>query len=203
MSDEHERMSELLPWYVNATLDPGEAAQVERHLTFCADCRKESERLQAVADVQEEAWRPSPAHFARIMTRIEAPSFWQRRVSWFKQTPRPVRFAFALQTVALVALVAVVALRPKVFETLSRPPAAASSRARLHVVFASDLSEEGLRRLLQGAQAIIVDGPSADGVYTVELSLPAADRERAREIADRLAKDPRVRFAAPVASSSP
>lgn len=203
MSDEHERMSELLPWYVNATLDRREAAQVERHLASCADCRKESERFRAVARGQEEGWAPSPAHFARVMARIDAPSFGQRLASWFKETPRPVRWAFALQGAALVALIAVVALRPAVFETLSRPPAAASSRARLHVVFASDLSEEGMRRLLQGARAIIVDGPSAEGVYTVELSLPAADRERAREIADRLAKDPKVRFAAPVASSSP
>ncbi|HEY6908758.1 MAG TPA: zf-HC2 domain-containing protein [Myxococcales bacterium] len=204
MSGEHERMSELLPWYVNATLPPREAAQVERHLASCADCQKESERFRAIAEgEEEEGWAPSPAHFARVMARIDAPSFWQRVASWFTQTPRPVRWAFALEGAALAALIAVVALRPAPFETLSRAPAAASSRARLHVVFASDLSEEGMRRLLQGARATIVDGPSAEGVYTVELSLPATDRERAREIAGRLARDPKVRFAAPVASSSP
>ncbi|HET7785519.1 MAG TPA: zf-HC2 domain-containing protein [Myxococcales bacterium] len=203
MSDEHERMSELLPWYVNATLDAREAAQVERHLASCADCREESERFRAIARGQEEGWAPSPAHFARITARIDAPSFWQRLASSFRHTPLTVRWAFGLQGAALAALVAVVALRPQVFETLSRPPAAASSRARLHVVFASDLTEEGMRRLLQGAHATIVDGPSAEGVYTLELSLPAADRERAKEIADRLGKDPKVRFAAPVASSSP
>jgi anti-sigma factor RsiW len=204
MSDEHERMGELLPWYVNATLDRREAALVERHLASCAQCRQESERLRALGEIGgEEGWAPSPAHFSRILEQIDAPSPFRRVISWFRQTPRPVRLAFALQGAALAAAVAVLALRAPVYGTLSRPPAAASSRARLHVVFAPDITEEGLRQLLQGAKATIVGGPSAEGIYTVELPLAAGERERAREIAAHLASDRRVRFAAPVASSSP
>jgi hypothetical protein len=122
-------------------------------------------------------------------------------LGWIQETPRPMRFAFALQGAAVVALGAVLLLQPtRVYETQSRPPVAApSSRARLHVVFAPDLPESGMRQLLQSIQGTIVDGPSPTGLYTVELAFAASDRERASQIAEHLAADPKVRIAVPVA----
>jgi anti-sigma factor RsiW len=203
MSDEHEQKSELLPWYVNKTLAGREAAAVERHLLVCAECQKEAAQLQALmAGDEEDGWTPSPAHFAKVMAKVDALSQprWPRAPSWMRETPRPMRIAFALQAAAMLALVAGVALRsPARYETLSRPPIAATDRSRLHVVFSSDITEGEIRRLLEAAQASIVAGPSPDGIYTVELSLPAADEEAARKVSERLKANPKVRFAAPVA----
>lgn len=39
-SSEHRSVDELLPWYVNGTLDDRERAQVERHLTTCSSCQE-------------------------------------------------------------------------------------------------------------------------------------------------------------------
>jgi anti-sigma factor RsiW len=204
MSDEHQRASELLPWYVNATLAGPEAAAVQRHLDACAECQKEVADLQAMmtADDEEAGWRPSPAHFARVMARVDARSqpFWQRAAAWMREAPRPMRIAFALQAAVAFALVAGLSLEgPRIYQTLSRPQVAAAAHARLHVVFAPDITEREMRGLLQGEHAVIVGGPSADGIYTVELSTPIADDEDARKIAQRIAKGPKVRFAAPVA----
>jgi anti-sigma factor RsiW len=210
MSTDHERMNELLPWYVNSTLDRDEAARVEEHLGSCAACRSEVARvrqLSATVRAEDDAgWAASPPHFARLLANVDASEegaapLWQRLRKWIRATPRPVRFALALQSAAIIALAAVETVGPgHVYETLSRAPATApSSRARLHVVFAPDMSEGELRELLQGAQAVIVDGPSAAGVYTIELAIAASEQQKVAQVAGRIARQPKVRFAAPVA----
>lgn len=39
---------ELLPWYVNETLEPGEADEFRAHLGSCASCREELELMQTI-----------------------------------------------------------------------------------------------------------------------------------------------------------
>jgi anti-sigma factor RsiW len=39
LRDAHEQAQMLLPWHVNGSLEPGEAALVEAHLAECAECR--------------------------------------------------------------------------------------------------------------------------------------------------------------------
>src|SRR5579863_641843 len=45
----HEQTQELLPWYINGTLDAGETAVVDAHLPECAECRADlsAERVMA------------------------------------------------------------------------------------------------------------------------------------------------------------
>jgi len=42
----HRRVRQLLPWYVNGTLEGEELTEVERHLRRCSRCRAEIEGLQ-------------------------------------------------------------------------------------------------------------------------------------------------------------
>ena len=221
---EHERVAELLPWYVNASLSREEAALVDEHLAACAACRDELARCRALsltarsAPQGEEGWAPSPRHFARVLARIEASE--QRRVgargralldrlrSWVSDTPRPVRWAFGVQGVAALALAAVLLWRapgpPLTYETLSRPaPAAVGDRARLHLVFAEETTERELRDLLHDIDGVLVGGPSPRGVYTVELPVGAREREHVEASAARLRGDRRVRIVAVAPAGSP
>jgi len=210
----HELAWGLLPWFVNGTLSTDEAASVERHLASCPACRAEVERCRHLSAVSgtsgletPPAWAPSPAHFARILTQVDAaqparrPGFVRRLRSWLLETPPPVRWALAVQAALIVALAGVLLAPETPYETLSRgADPAAGERARMRVVFAADTTEKELRELLNSIDGRIVDGPTPQGVYTLQLSV--AGPERARHVSAVLARHPKVRFAVVVGSGA-
>lgn len=176
------------------------------------------------------------AGIERVMARIEAAEAatpGRRRLGalgrlagrWrglLAASPRPVRAALAVQgaiaCAALVSLALFAAPRspaqlpspdPAPFRTLSTPAAPAPAEAvRLRLVFAEGVTEVAVRELLVDAGARIVDGPSAYGVYTVELSADSnadSNRGAARPegTVERLAAHPAVRFAEPAVAAPP
>ena len=70
--------------------------------------------------------------------------------------------------------------------------------ALIHVVFTEDITERELRTLLRRVEGRIVDGPSAVGLYTVDVRANTPDR--AVPIIEILRGDPKVRLAEPVPS---
>ncbi|MCC8989118.1 MAG: zf-HC2 domain-containing protein, partial [Candidatus Contendobacter sp.] len=123
--DACQDIEELLPWYANGALDPAEMAVVEQYLAQHPDRRVELEQCRALAELIEAhdatAWRPAPGAFDRLMTdidRLEAvsvsapaqavPSLWRRALEWLRNTPSPVRWTLAVESLALAALVLVV-----------------------------------------------------------------------------------------------
>ena len=69
----HQGTVELLPWYLNGTLEQEEAALVEQHLRGCAACRSDLEelRLLQAAFVEEESDARADAALARLLPRLE------------------------------------------------------------------------------------------------------------------------------------
>jgi hypothetical protein len=216
--EDHDSAWELLPWYVNGSLNADEAVLVERHLAACPACRQEVERCRDLSVVakssgsaQQQDWAPSPRHFAQIMAQVDAaeavsstarPSLARKLRSWLIETPPPMRWAFAFQAGLIVALTgALFTLAPSdaPYETLSHgAESAAGEGIRLRLVFAEDTTEKELRDLLHDIDATIVGGPTPQGIYTVQLS--GAVPERAQQISTQMARHPKVRFAAVVGS---
>jgi len=50
-SDAHRRAQELLPWWVNGTLDELEAAQTRDHLARCTVCQDDAAALAKLRDM--------------------------------------------------------------------------------------------------------------------------------------------------------
>jgi hypothetical protein len=216
----HQKVWEILPWYVNDTLDGGEHDVVARHILRCQTCADEIERCQSVAALvrsgEEPAWTPSPKHFAHLMERIDggstsaAPERWWIRIrEWiekirlaFQETPSLFRWALAAQTAAVVLLAAAIILQASLapsllYRTLSDTGSGPEpGRIYIQVVFADDITEGEIRILLSSIGATIVAGPSPMAVYTVALA--ADDREapaRTRETLALLRAHPKVRLA--------
>jgi len=218
--DRHQDVWELLPWYVNGTLQARDTDLVSAHLSACTACHDEVARCRALAaavrSTTDVAWAPSAQRLERVLASIDAieaagarQRTWRERLGapiellreLFQGTPRPMRWALATQA-ALVVLLVGVATWQGVFSsrapyrTLADSDEARRAQTLIHVVFAEDITEREIRTLLGRARGKIIGGPSAIGVYTVDVGASTPDRETpALQI---LRGDPKVRLAEPI-----
>ena len=192
--DEHAACLPLLPWYANGSLGDDEQARVGAHLEGCGRCRTELAFLREL----EIAALALDAELAAVTRPADAPP--QRRGRWrwaWRLTPLRVRWLVAGQAAVLATLALVVALpvsvpAPPVFRTLTDAPTEA--RGRLQLVVTETTPEARLRALLLANDLVIVDGPSAIGVYVLE----TRGEGNAAAVADRLAGHGEVRLVAPL-----
>lgn len=225
----HQETWELLPWYINNTLEFSLREQVDQHLEECHACRKELEEQKQLAQAvhQADQLNLSPQQsFAKLMQRIDvseqttttatSPSFSLLNylsTLWghLQHTPSMARWLLAAQTLAIVLLLGHVMLvsDPLVdnaanYVTLSNDKPSAMARGHLRVVFSDNSSEQDIRKLLTGVNARIVDGPSTSGVYTLAVSQShAASREELVALSKQLRSHHTVQFAEPVFALQP
>ncbi len=204
-SPSHQNCTELLPWYLNQTLDASERLAVEAHLEDCAGCRDEVvflETLQSSARVVNQP--PIRDRFDEVLARIDSPKIVALRASPL------VRWLVVGQAAAIVALLAILLWpgsnsAPGSYQTLSDLGRAEPTDAVvLRVVFDERATEVDLRGLLESIDAQIVAGPNTAGAYTLRVGGEAVE-DRAREkLLERLRGDPLIRFAeSVVATPSP
>jgi RNA polymerase sigma-70 factor (ECF subfamily) len=107
--------------WLDEDLPPAERREVEAHLSGCAPCRQEGERLRRTVALLAGLGRPrAPAGFVdRVLERVE-PAPWYRRLARGLFVPVPVKVPLQAAAAVLVAIMAVL-----VYERtpeLSRPP---------------------------------------------------------------------------------
>jgi anti-sigma-K factor RskA len=198
----------LLPWYVNGTLAEGEHRAVAAHLHECAACRSE---LESIREVHQQARAffasaPVPARLrAEVMSRVKArpqPSRTLLQSLADALLPaRPPRWAAALAVAVIVVQAGALgwfALNAGP-EPQVRARSVESSVARVRIVFNPRATEAEIRAALTALGGRIVEGPSQDGAWVIEL--PAAEptllSQRLRELRDRPGLVERIENAAP------
>lgn len=222
----HQRLWELLPWYVNGTLSDPDRERIEAHVALCRRCRDEVETCRrtatAVKGQGEVAPSPHPVQLQRTLARIDElerehqePKDWEGTGRGFGAplralvvaTPRPLRGALLAQAAIVVLLVGVFAWSelhsgpaPVTYRTLSDPAAAPAPTFALRLMFSPRATEKEIRELLLGVRGEITAGPSPLGVYTVEV--PAAAGPVSVVLA-RLRSESAVSLAEPAAGGRP
>jgi hypothetical protein len=199
-SSPHEQAQQLLPWYINGTLEAGETAMVEGHLAECAECRADLAAEQVLArDVAalpidvEHAWSMLNDRIdaARPPSRLAKPvPFLRRKVAMGWALGGPLAAAAA---VAFAVAVVPGAPSPagQTYRALGSAPMAQPGNAL--VMFRPDARDSDLRAALIKARARIVDGPTATGAYIVRI----APESRGQAI-DGLRATPQVELAEPI-----
>lgn len=202
MPDAHERTTELLPWFVNGSLDEAESALVEQHVRDCLPCRnalKEQQRLAMLVRDRPLVDVSPDRGFDRLMQRLDGERIGSRR--------RPIRTAgpaagLTAKLAIAASLVVAAMLGAGLWMIEREQPAPAgefstltddgtASGPRIDIVFADGLTEAETRALLRELDASVVAGPTQLGRYTVRVP-PGDDVD---EIVRHLLADPRVRFA--------
>ena len=196
----HESCQDLLPWYLNQTLDASESRAVEDHLEGCAACREEVVFLEAL-QTAARASEPPPIRdrFDEVVARVD------RSVFGIRVSPL-VRWLVVGQAAAIAALLAALlwpaAGNPPAggYQTLSDPASAAPTHLALRLVFDERATEVEMRRLLESIGAQIVAGPNTVGAYTVRVDGDAAEAAGRAELLQRLRGEPLIRFAEAVSA---
>jgi hypothetical protein len=196
----HEQAQQLLPWYVNGTLEADDAAMVETHLAECAECRADLAAEQALS--REVAALPLDVEHAwsTLSDRIDAAGPPRRLAEPVPFLRRKVAIGWALggsfaAAAAVAFAVAVVPGAPspvgQTYRALGSAPTAAPGNAL--VMFRPDARDSDLRAALAKAGARIIDGPTASGAYVVRIA-PAS---RAQAL-DGLRATPQIVLAEPI-----
>lgn len=224
-TDVHAEVFELLPWWVNGTLDGAEVAMVEDHLQRCEACRHEASAQQRLRDAMRHdasnVEHAPQASFERLWSRIEELDRDVPRMGADPVPPMPARAAgpfaahsrwrLAAGVVLLVgaASIGTLYLRssprddPALFHTATATSGttAVVAAPQIRAVFADTTTVEELAAITRAAGLTVVAGPTEAGVYTLGL-----DRNASTAALDdalvRLRGDPRVRFAEPVAADA-
>ena len=184
LRDTHEQAQMLLPWRVNGTLEPGDAALLEAHLAECEECREDLAANLALRELY--AGMPAtnqldrPALLGALDARLPPPGhsswrFLKRQLSsgWGRAAQAAVAAAAAVTVVLLIAP----AEQDGEYRLLGSDTAEPQGNAI--VLFSPDTAERDLRAALEQAGARLVDGPTASGAYIVQV--PAARRTEALE----------------------
>jgi hypothetical protein len=192
-SDEHRRAQELLPWFVNGTLDGDEAALVAAHVAGCSRClldADEQARLRSagadaapLGDVDrgwallrarleaDAAAAPGEAPLTPSAARADgAPAMRSTRRWWRPALP----LALSLQAVVILALAGVlVAILPRSepYRALGAAPDSAEPNAL--VVFSGEATNAQIGAALHAVDAHIVGGPTVTGAYLLRIGAAA------------------------------
>jgi anti-sigma factor RsiW len=188
----------LLPWYVSATLAERERLEVAAHLRVCAECRAELESVLMTREQMRGLFADEPmpeqSMHEAVMTsvRLVSPDRSERSTSaGFQVHGRPythrgplLACADALRTLlrprwAPALAVMLVMLQAGTIVWLSIPDTtrdgvatravAPPEATRIRVVFYPRAAEQDIRTALRALGGRIVDGPTANGGYIIEL----------------------------------
>ena len=165
---------ELLPWYLNGTLEGVELAAVEALLLRSAEAREELEvlrRLAAAVREQEQAHEAPPFElgWARLQRSLQQEARPALRRDWWKP-------GLAAAAALVIALQLGILMRPAQVDSDWQLQSGGSEQVlsggyRVQLRFVEHAQWQQIRALLLELDAVLVDGPSALGV--VQVHVPA------------------------------
>lgn len=211
---EHDRVIDLLTWFVNGTLDTSEQRRVLQHIEQCSTCRHELELQQRVRDAIAQ---PSKVEFApqtsfnKLWDRINVEDAKEKMPSriavmnvrphrWPRLRVRWMPLALATQLLVIIGLLIVLVYGGRTeygaaaYRTVTTNSSSDVQRPIIHVVFDDATRLSDVKDILSKAGIEVVSGPTNAGVYSLT---PERSRDRIdlNELVASLRADPRVRFA--------
>jgi len=204
-SENHIEARELLPWYVNNTLDVDQEKMVHEHLAACTECRVDYAFL---CNIDSAVNKASPAPIVpqppieTFMARIDA----EKKVSRVRDHRALWVVAASLITAIMLTVIfrgagtAVTGI-PTRFETATSASTTVSMDYVLRIRFEDGMTMGERAAIIESfdGQSIIADGDS----YRVTVSIPAPTLEAAEDFTAAIKARPEVRSVEIVALQLP
>jgi len=211
---EHQQVWDLLPWYINNTLDPVEQASVRYHVKSCITCRIELNQQQQLVEKMQKIdllEQVSQVSFAQLKMKIEE----QPNLCTFAKHREPKKdakfpsrqFLSFVQYTALAAsllllslpfmlgsLVDTTDLRSD-YRTLANSVVGEERTNMLRIVFSDQSDPEQINVILSVISARIVKGPADNGVYLVQVGDQHTTLQDVKNAIAYLHNDTRIIFA--------
>jgi anti-sigma-K factor RskA len=105
---EHERRRDDIAAYLLGALEPGETAELERHIAGCAECEEEVRRLRPAVQVLPETVEPMQAPAAlrgRLMDQVRSEAAGSQAAPAASRVPRRRSWLRPVAGLAVLALV--------------------------------------------------------------------------------------------------
>ncbi len=182
--------NELLPWYVNGTLQKDELCSVDEHIQECGTCRADSELLiKLSATVNDKTITPivPQADAAKLFSTIDATNHSA------PSTSHAIHPGLIAGLIAATLVVAVFAWRgiavndsPTRFETATSVSNTASIDYVLRIRFEADTSEAARNAVfsaLEGKDVRLEDGANT---YRAVVSVPGTSLEEVEAYTDKI-----------------
>lgn len=163
---------ELLPWYINNSLDEEENRIVAEALEKDNELKKEYELLKSLSTAikSEEIQTPGEMGFARLKRSIKATD---KSKALTPQTGSNVsRWKFAAIAASLLLVAQASFMLNQTDEQQYYRPLGSDTKVQdtILITFSPGVTEQQVRDTLLESQAVIIDGPSAAGIYRVRSS---------------------------------
>lgn len=213
---EHQEVWNLLPWYVNHSLDPAEQDFVRKHVKTCVTCRIEiNQQQQLLEKIQQPdlLQQVSQASFAQLKKRMQE----QSKLSAFAEQAKPSQeqkifshqFLGFVKYTALAASLLLLAMPfmlnlptddPELkgdYRTLANPAEDKHKHNIIRIVFAEHLDAEQIKAILNGVSGHIIKGPSKNGIYEIQIGNRQINSLEVNDAILQLRKNSLVVFAEP------
>lgn len=160
---------ELLPWYINNSLDEEENRMVAEALERDHELKKEYELLKSLSATikSEEIQTPGEIGFARLKRSMKTTAQFNEKTE--QADSAATRWKFAAIAASLLLVVQVSFTLNQTSEQQYYRPLGSENKAKstISITFSPNATEQQIREVLLESHAIIVDGPSAAGVYQI------------------------------------
>ncbi len=209
---QHDKIWDLLPWYVNNTLENFEKKQVEHHLANCTVCKQElhqQQQLQMNLLSDDTLSKSTISAFNKVMQRIDAQQLNSKNVVPVKRVSEQLKkyntkpivssIAASFLVVIIISLFFNSSSNDKIYSTLSDTPAKNSSLNGANnsiyltrVIFNKNTRKQDINQLFKYFQGEITHGPDKRGIYTIDFSKAVSSTVQYNALLNKLKQRPEI-----------